>query len=106
MEDNMISKINQYFKFNHCVFSLIGFFAIIISGIINPYQHFLSGFLLIIVGFGLYFANVFLVANRNWLDIRGVFSGVWLVTIGLAAFRLTDYQEQWLKLEQNLFRAW
>ena len=31
----------------------------------------------------------------NWLDIRAVFSGVWIGTIGLAAFRLAAYQEEW-----------
>ncbi|MBQ8625398.1 MAG: oligosaccharide repeat unit polymerase [Agathobacter sp.] len=92
----MINKIDKYFNVKHCIFTFIGVLAIIIGGIINPYQHFLTGLLLIIAAFALYFANVFVVANKNWLDIRGVFAGVWLATIGLAALRLTDYQEQWL----------
>ena len=53
--------------------------------------------LLILSAIILYFLIVFCVADKNWLDIRAIFTGTWLGTIGLAALRLTEYQEVWQK---------
>lgn len=58
----------------------------------NRYLYALFLTLLAAVG---YFYIVFAVAGRNWLDIRAVFHGVWVFTIGLAALQLTEYQEDW-----------
>ena len=59
-------------------------------------QPFLLAGLLVLCAIGLYLMQVFLMADRNWLDLRAVFTGVWLGTIGLAALGLTDYQKVWL----------
>ena len=56
---------------------------------------FAAGLLLILCGAGLYFYFSLWDSDRNWWDIRAVFSALWLATIGLASFRLTDYQEVW-----------
>lgn len=77
--------------------SLVGFLVLLSSIFINPINHYLSGAILFGAGVLLYFLIVLFVAERNWLDIRAVFSGVWLVTIGMASLRLTEYQEQWIE---------
>ncbi len=77
------------------IFAFSGFALLLMQILINPISYFTTAFMLILAGFILYFVSVFLAADKNWLDIRAVFTGVWLVTIGLAAFRVTDYQEQW-----------
>lgn len=82
------------------IIHMIGTIMILIVGIINPAHHFMSGILLGISAIALYLVYVFFVTDRNWLDIRAVFTGVWLGTLALAALRLTDYQEQWL------FKSW
>ena len=92
----MLSKVDKNFDLKNCLWAVIGTLAIIIGGAINPYNRFLTGIILIVTALILYFLMVFSVAKRNWLDLRAVFTGVWLVTIGLASFRLTNYQEQWL----------
>lgn len=74
---------------------LIGFLCFALEVVINPLQPFLSGVFMILFAAFLYFWIVFLVANKNWLDIRAVFTAAWMGTIGLAALRLTGYQEQW-----------
>ncbi len=67
------------------------------SGIFLGAEHnFLLAFLLALSAIGIYFLQVFFVSDRNWLDFRAVFSGVWLGTIGLASMRLAEYQEVWL----------
>lgn len=63
--------------------------------IFSDINHYVTGFLLIIIGIALYFCLVFSVADKNWLDMRAVFHATWISTIGLAAFRLTNYQEKW-----------
>lgn len=69
----------------------------LLSGIpLGKTQPFLLAGLLVLCAIALYLMQVFLVADRNWLDLRAVFSGVWLGTIGLAALGLTDYQKVWL----------
>ena len=73
----------------------IGFLCFALEVVINPLQPFFSGAFLVFFAALLYFWVVFLVANKNWLDIRAVFTATWMGTIGLAALRLTGYQEQW-----------
>lgn len=77
------------------VITLVGFLVLVSSIVINPGHHYLNSLILIIAAVALYFCIVFLLTDRNWLDIRAVFTGMWLGTIGLAALRLTDYQEPW-----------
>ena len=78
------------------IIPIIGFLSILSGAFICPLNRFISGLIIILAGLILYFLMVFRVVEKNWLDIRAVFTGVWLVTIGLAAFRLTNYQEPWL----------
>lgn len=54
------------------------------------------GFIIIGMAVVLYFLMTLLAYKKNWLDIRAVFTGVWLFTIGLATLHLADYQEQWM----------
>lgn len=77
---------------------LLGFLCFALEVIINPLQPLLSGAFMILAATVLYFWVVFLVADKNWLDIRAVFTASWMGTIGLAALRLTGYQEQWQSL--------
>ena len=73
----------------------VGFLCFVLTAVINPTAPLLSGLIMVLCAIGLYFYVVFCTAERNWLDIRAMFTAVWMGTIGLAAFRLTGYQEQW-----------
>lgn len=76
--------------------TVVGSLAFIAAALLVPVNRFYAGLILIICGIAAYFVTVFFITDdRNWLDIRAVFSGVWLVTIGLAPFGLLDYQTQW-----------
>lgn len=74
---------------------LAGFGVLLLSMLLNPVNHYLSSLLLIVSAVVLYFLIVLRPAEKNWMDIRAVFTGVWLGTIGLATLRLTEYQEPW-----------
>lgn len=76
-------------------FTTIGFIVLAIGGVLSDFNNFLSGVLIMLLAIGMYFYIVFGIAEKNWLDLRAVFSGIWLGTIGLAALRLTGYQEEW-----------
>lgn len=79
-------------------------FLSMISGIfLNSMNHFWGGCLFAASGIGLYFFAVFFIADRNWLDLRAVFVGVWFVTVGMASMRMTGYQEEWQKETWVLF---
>ena len=69
--------------------------ALAAGNVIGARNHFTAAIWLIVIAVGLYFYCVFALGERNWMDIRAVFSGAWIGTIGLAALRLTDYQEPW-----------
>ena len=74
---------------------LIGTAMLALGSVLAPGNRFLIGVLLIICGVGLYFYFALVMKERNWWDIRAVFSAIWLITIGLASFKLTNYQVQW-----------
>jgi hypothetical protein len=78
-----------------CILTVTGSLLLALGAPLTPVNRFAIGIAQILCGFGLYFFAVYFVCDRNWMDIRAVFTGVWLCTIGLAALRLTDYQEQW-----------
>ena len=84
---------NRYLWMLGC--GLAGFGVLLLSMLLNPVNHYLSSLLLIVSAVALYFLIVLYPAQRNWMDIRAVFTGVWLGTIGLATLRLTEYQEPW-----------
>lgn len=73
----------------------VGCAAMACGNIIGANNHFYTAFTLLALAVVLYFYCAIFVADRNWMDIRAVFSGAWIGTIGLAALRLTDYQEPW-----------
>lgn len=75
--------------------ALIGSAALCCGNLIGASNRFIAAFLLIALAVALYFYVALCVAESNWLDVRAVFSGAWIGTIGLAALRLTDYQEPW-----------
>lgn len=77
------------------IYVLLGFLCFALEIVLNPQNPLLSGFFMIFFAAVLYFWIVLLVAEKNWLDIRAVFTIAWMGTIGLAALRLTGYQEQW-----------
>lgn len=74
---------------------LIGIVGLILGLVICPDNHYLAGLLLLVCAVCVYVHCVFVQTSRNWLDIRGVFSAIWIATIGLAVLRLTDYQVLW-----------
>ena len=74
---------------------LIGGTVLACGNLIGGKNHYITAFLLIILAVALYIYCVFVLSSKNWMDIRAVFSGAWIGTIGLAALRLTEYQEPW-----------
>jgi hypothetical protein len=72
-----------------------GFGVLLLSMLLNPLNHYVSSLLLLAAAVVLYFLIVLRPARKNWMDIRAVFTGIWLGTIGLATLRLTEYQEPW-----------
>lgn len=72
-----------------------GSIALISGGFVSTWNHFIPAFIITLLAIASYFYIVFIVSNRNWLDLRALFAGVWLGTVGLAAFRLAEYQEPW-----------
>ena len=75
--------------------ALAGFLALLSGILLGAENNFLLAALLVTGAVCIYLLQVFFVAERNWLDFRAVFSGVWLGTIGLAALRLAEYQKVW-----------
>lgn len=75
--------------------AVLGMLAMLICSNISKTNNFVAGFTLIATAVFTYLVIVLFSSKRNWLDVRAVFSGVWLGTIGLAALRLAGYQEVW-----------
>ena len=75
--------------------AVIGFAAIASGALFSSFNHYFGALIIILSAVGLYFYEVLFIANKNWMDIRAVFTGMWLGTIGLASLRLMDYQEPW-----------
>ncbi len=88
-------KITRDILINSAVFSLVGFLALVSGFWLTSINVLLTGSLLLFLAIGLYFYIVLSVCQKNWLDIRAIFSAIWFSTIGLAAFKLTAYQEVW-----------
>ena len=82
-------------RLSDILYIFIGGLLLCSGAIIASFNHYIAGLLLIVGAIGLYFYIVYVVAERDWLDLRAVFTGMWLLTIGLAALRLMDYQEPW-----------
>lgn len=82
-----------------CTFALpiVGFVVLLGTALLNDFNHYMGSLMLVVSSIALYFLMAIFVADKNWLDLRAVFTGVWLFTIGLAGLRLTDYQEVWQK---------
>ena len=91
----MKSTVAKKIKVVDLIYILLGGILLALGAVIAPSNHYLEAILLILGAVILYFYIVLLVAKKNWLDIRAVFTGVWLLTIGLASLRLMDYQEPW-----------
>ena len=68
---------------------LIGIVGLILGLVICPDNHYFAGLLLLVCAVCVYVHCVFVQTSRNWLDIRGVFSAIWIATIGFAKSLLT-----------------
>ena len=90
----MVKKFNTSALFTGLL-TVTGFLLLCSGAVFSPINRFIIGFIQILGGFLLYFFTVYRLAHRNWLDIRAVFTGTWICSAGLAALRLTDYQEPW-----------
>ncbi len=74
--------------------TLLGTAGLLVCSNLSKINNFAAGFALVGLAVVIYFA-IIISSKWNWLDIRAVFSGVWIGTIGLAKFRLVAYQEEW-----------
>ena len=77
------------------LFSVLGTALLCLGAVFNLINHYVYALVLSVFAVVLYFCFAIIVGKRNWLDLRAVFTGVWLLTIGLASLRLTAYQEVW-----------
>lgn len=77
------------------IYGVVGFLLLSSCAFLSPTNHYATALLLIVAAFVTYLYVVFRIANRDWLDIRAIFSLVWLLTVGLASLRLLEYQEEW-----------
>lgn len=82
------------------LYILYGTILLILGGVLCQFNHYFASLILVVGAVALYFYVVYRVSGRNWLDIRAVFTGAWIFTIGLAPLRLLNYQENWQ------FRTW
>ncbi len=76
-------------------FTVIGTIIFSLLAYLTTTNHLLFGLGLVLYGIISYFYIVLFIAERNWMDIRAIFSATWISTIGLSALRLTEYQEKW-----------
>lgn len=91
----MLDTTMRKTKWANILYIIFGALILGVGALLNPVNHYLGGFFVSLSAIVLYFYIVLFVAQKNWLDIRAVFAGVWLFTIGLASLRLLDYQEPW-----------
>ncbi len=79
----------------YALYIALGFGCFAVEIILNPWNPLISGCVMIFCAIAFYFYIVCVIADYNWLDVRAVFSAFWMGTVGLAALRLTGYQEEW-----------
>lgn len=85
MECKKINKIWDYTSYIICFF-----LAVIASK--NDLK-FMAGAILILEGFALYILNY--MRTQNLVDMRGLFSGSWIVGMGLSCLQLSKLQSDW-----------
>lgn len=85
MECKKINKIWDYTSYIVC-FCL----TVILSK--NDLRY-MAGAILILEGFALYVLNF--IRTQNLVDIRGLFSGSWIVGMGLSCLQLSKLQSDW-----------
>ena len=92
MKKDIICSKNIFFL----LYTALTTIVLSMGHILADINRFAAGLLLVGIAVIIYFGLVISVADKNWLDIRAVFHAVWNGTVGLAALRLTNYQEEWL----------
>lgn len=91
----MIKNIIQKIKFTNILYILMGTILLALGAVLSPINHYITGLILCVGAVAIYFYVVIYVSEKNWFDIRAVFAGAWIFTIGLASLCLLDYQEPW-----------
>ncbi len=64
--------------------------------ILTRYNNFMAGALGILGGVALYFVMVLTDKQRDYLNVRAVFTAIWIVTISMGQMRFLGYQKPWL----------
>lgn len=85
MECKKINKIWDYTSYVVCFL-----LAVIVS---KSDLKFMAGAILILEGFALYMLNY--MRTENLVDMRGIFSGSWIVGMGLSCLQLSKLQSDW-----------
>ena len=75
--------------------AIAGTLVLLLSAVICPINNYAAAIMLMSCAVLVYFYCVLVQSDKNWWDIRAVFSAIWLMTNGLAALRLTGYQVLW-----------
>lgn len=75
--------------------AIAGTLVLLLSAVLCPINQYATALMLAVSAVVVYFYCVLIQTDKNWWDIRAVFSAIWLMTNGLAALRLTGYQVLW-----------
>ncbi len=78
-----------------CLYGILGTVLLTAVGVLTYVNHFVAGFAGMLGAAALYFTMVLTSDNRDYLELRAVFTAVWIFTISLSQLRLLGYQELW-----------
>ncbi len=83
--------------FSQCLYGLAGVLLMLAVAALTRINCYVAGIFGMVGGLALYFAMVLTDPRRDYLQIRALFTGVWIVTISLCQMRFLGYQTLWLK---------
>lgn len=93
MKVKEVQKIKSGWE-QYIIESMVIFTIYLLGYLASSNHNYISALILIVSAVVLYF-YFSLQDEISFLKLKGVFSGVWLFTSGLAQFRFLNYQEQW-----------
>ncbi len=82
--------------FTQCLLALAGIILMLAVAGLTRINCYVAGIFGMVGGIALYFVMVLTDSRRDYLQIRALFTGVWIVTISLCQMRFLGYQTLWL----------
>ncbi len=81
---------------SQCMCVLAGTLLMLVVAALTRIDCYVAGIFGIVGGIALYFVMVLTESRRDYLQIRALFTGVWIVTVSLCQMRFLGYQTLWL----------